>query len=242
MKRFVFPIVLLSLLLPATAHATRTVTSPYVEKGSLKLKSKTGITHDDERESRDGAVQQKFAIEYGFTDRFSLEAEGNIDNLGDDNNTDVTALELKAKGLFTEKGKYWLDAGARLTYETALTDDPDSMELKFILAKDTEKFRHIANFIATREVGEDSSDETEGGFSWSSRYKWLPEFEPGFEMYNNFGSLSDRPDFEDQDHSIGPVAYGKLGPIKYEAGYLAGFTENAVDGHFKLILEYGIKF
>lgn len=241
MNRFI-ALLLFASFVPGVAHATRTVTSPYVEKGTLKLKSKTGITHDDESRSRDGAIAQVFGAEYGITDRFSLEGEGLIENKGDDNNTDVTALAVKAKGLFTEKGKYWVDVGARATYEANMTDGADSAEVKLIVAKDMEKFRHIANFIFEREVGEDSDDETSGGFSWSSRYKWKPEFEPGFEMYNNFGSLSDRPDFQDQDHSIGPVAYGKIGDIKYEAGYLWGFTDGASDGRFKLILEYGIKF
>lgn len=241
MNRFL-ALLLFSSFIPATANATRTVTSPWVDEGTLKLKSKTGITHDNESRSRDGAVAQVFGAEYGFTDRFSLEGEGLIENKGDDDNTDVNALAIKAKGLFTEKGKYWLDAGARLTYEANLADDPDNIELKLILAKDTEKFRHIANIILDRDVGADSNDETNGGLSWSSRYKWMPEFEPGFELYSNTGALGDRADFEDQDHSIGPVAYGKIGSIKYEAGYLAGLTENAADGRFKVILEYGLKF
>lgn len=242
MNRFVL-LFLLALFICAPAHATRTVTSPYVDEGVLKLKWKGGYTHDDERESRDGAHSHRLAAEYGVSKKLSLEAEGNVENPGGDDNTDVTALSLKAKILLTEKGRYWLDAGTRLTYETALNDDPDSVELKFIMAKDTEKFRHIANFILTRQAGHDASDDTSGGFSWSSRYKFRPEFEPGFEMYNNFGSLSDRPGFEEQDHSIGPVIYGKITDhIKYEAGYLAGFSGNAADGRFKGVIEYAIKF
>ena len=236
-------LLLFLFLVPIQAYATRTVTSPYVEKNVLKVKSKTGVTHDDERKSRDGAWAQKFAVEYGVTERFSMEAESDLENAGDDNNTDMTALSLKGKVQLTEKRKYWLDAGVRLTYEAGLTDDPDFLEIKALLTKDTEDFRHMANFILTREVGQDAADEAEGGFSWSSRYKWMPEFEPGIEIYNNFGALADRPDFEDQDHSIGLVAYGKLGPhIKYEAGYLAGITENAADGRLKAVIEYGIDF
>jgi hypothetical protein len=223
--RFLLLIIVIAFTWPQAAHATRTVTSPWVDEGVLKLKSKTGITHDDESESRDGALQQNFAAEYGLTERFSLEAEGIIENPGDEDDTSIAAAQLKGKLQFTEKGKHWIDSGARLTYEQGYDDNPD------------------ANLIFSQETGEDADDEAEAGFSWSSRYKMSPAFEPGVEIYSNIGRTSDRPDFEDQDHSIGPVAYGKLGSnFKYEAGYLAGITENAADERFKAILEYAVKF
>jgi hypothetical protein len=244
MRRLIAAAILASLAFTATpAYATRTVASPYIDQGVLKLKWKGGYTTDDERESRDGAQQHKVDIEYGVTDRFSIESETDIQNAGGDDNTDVTATAVKAKVMFTEKGQNWLDIGARLTLERSLTDDPDSAELKLLLAHDNDKFRHIANLILDHEMGNDASNDTNFGFSWSSRYKWKKWLEPGFELYDNFGAINDRPDFEDQDHSIGPVAYGKLGENwKYEAGYLRGFSENAADGRFKAVIEYGIKF
>ncbi|MBI1328041.1 MAG: hypothetical protein GC136_10425 [Alphaproteobacteria bacterium] len=230
------------IFLPLNAHATRTVTSPYVDEGTLKLKLKGGVTHDDERAARDGAVAAKLGMEYGFKG-FSLELEGDIENAGDDNNTNYNATSLKLKTQLTEKGAYWLDVGARLAYEENHTAGPESMELKIILAKDTEKFRHIANFIFDREVGNGAVNDMNGGFSWGSRYKCSKAFQPGFEMYNNFGSLSNRPDFQDQDHSIGPAVYGGFGEgWKYEAAYLAGLTDNAADDRFKFVIEYSVPF
>lgn len=242
MKRFI-ALFSVFLLIPSLAHATRTVTSPYVDEGVLKLKWKGGATHDDDSASRDGAWSSKVGAEYGFTNFFSVEVEGDAENPGNSDDTDYAATSVKAKMQFTDKGEGWLDAGARLSYEANHGGGADSVEFKFIVARDDENFRHVANFILDREVGDDSSDDSNFGFSWSSRYKWLSAFEPGFEIYSNTGAMSDGPDFEEQDHSIGPVAYGKITDnIKYEAGYLAGFSDNASDGRFKAVLEYGIKF
>lgn len=83
MKRF-------AALIPASPHATRPVTSPYIDEAVLKIKSKTGINYDGERESCDGAVAQVVARNTG-SQRFSLEGETLIENTGTDNNTDAVA-------------------------------------------------------------------------------------------------------------------------------------------------------
>ncbi len=230
------------LLVPAEAYATRTVTSPYVDADTLKLKWKGGATHD-ERQSRDGAWSSKLSAEYGFTPIVSVEVEGDAENPGDRNDTDYVATSIKAKAQITKKGEYPIDVGARLSYEINHLGDPDTMEFKLILAKDSATFRHVANIILDRETGNDAQNDVNGGLSWSSRYKWTPAFEPGIEIYSNFGSLSDSSDFDDQDHGIGPVVYGKLtDQIKYEVGYIAGISDNAADGRAKAVLEYAIKF
>lgn len=233
---------LIFLLVPAESYATRTVTSPYVDANTLKLKWKGGVTHD-ERESRDGAWSSKLSAEYGVSPIVSIEAEGDAENPGDRNDTDYVATSVKAKAQITKKGEYPVDVGARLSYEVNHAGDPDTIEFKLILAKDSETFRHVANITLDREVGHDAQNDINGGISWSSRYKWTPAFEPGIEIYSNFGSLSDGTDFDDQDHGIGPVVYGKLTDrIKYEAGYIAGISDNAADGRAKVALEYAIKF
>lgn len=222
----------------AGANATKNVTSPYVTKGELEMESKTGITHDDDDESQDGAWTQKAAVAYGFTDRLQLEVEGEIENEGDDDNTEFTAFALEGKVQMTERGEYWLDVGLKGEYEINTNDGADKIEAKLLLAKDTGKFGHMANIIVEREVGEDSNDETEVGFAWSSRYHYKAEFEPGIEIHSGFGDISESEDFNNQDHRIGPVVYGRLGAFKYDVGYLFGVSEDAPDGTFKAIMEY----
>ena len=123
-----------------------------------------------------------------------------------------------------------------LEYNTA--GGPDKGEIKLLLAKNTGDFAHVANLSLEREFGEDASDETEAGFAWGSRYRYQPEFEPGFEIHSEFGALGEDTDWDDQGHQIGPVFYGKLGQFKYDAGYLFGISDSAPDGMIKAVVEY----
>lgn len=226
------------VLLAGPANATKTVTSPYVTKGELELKWKGGYTHDDDDQGDDGAWAQKATVEYGVTDRFQVEAEAEVENPGDSDNTDLTALALEGKIELTEQGQYWVDVGLKGAYEFNLADGADKVEAKLLLAKDTGKLHHRANLILEREVGNESDDETDFGVAVSSRYKMSKMFEPGVELYSDFGSLSDSSDFDDEDHRMGPVAYGKLGEFKYEAGYLFGLSDSAPDGMLKAVVSY----
>ncbi len=49
---------ILAFAVPATAHASKTVSSPYVEKGEVELESKTGYDIDDDNDV-DGAWKEK---------------------------------------------------------------------------------------------------------------------------------------------------------------------------------------
>ncbi len=231
-------VLLAAAAITSSAHATKNVTSPYVVKGELELETKTGITQDDDNAEQDGAWQQKASVAYSFTDSVQLEVEGEVENEGDDDNTNFTALSLEGKVQLTEPGQYWLDVGIKGEYEFNTQDGPDEIEAKLLLAKDMGKFTHRANIILSREVGNDSNGDTEAGFAWSSRYKLDPKFEPGFEVHSSFGAINHHEGFDEQDHRAGPVVYGKFGPVKYDVGYLFGLSDNAPDGTFKAILEY----
>jgi hypothetical protein len=65
------------------------------------------------------------------------------------------------------------------------------------------------------------------------------EFPKGvyIEMYNEFGNFDG--DFDDQEHFIGPVAYGKFeNGFGYNVGVVFGVTEAAPDAMIKTVFEY----
>ncbi|MGQ0527557.1 MAG: hypothetical protein ACT4OY_05945 [Alphaproteobacteria bacterium] len=79
--------------------------------------------------------------------------------------------------------------------------------------------------------------------SLSIKYNYRPSFQPGFEYYGDFGAIGESSNFDDEDHQVGPVAYGSFGDhAGYEAGYLFGLSDAAPDGEAKLILKYLIDF
>ena len=123
-----------------------------------------------------------------------------------------------------------------LEYKYSTAGAADKIEAKALLAKEIGKVQNVVNLIVEKEVGEDSSDNEGYGLAWSGKYMYSPSFDPGIEYYGDFGDTTD--DYEDQKHRIGPVIYGELGGIGYDAGVLFGISKAAPDATLKLNLEY----
>lgn len=222
----------------APAWAVKSVNSPYVKKDELKLEWKGAFDTDDESQSQDGAQGYDLNTSYGFTDFWAseLELEANKSGRsGEDLRT--TSLEWKNKFQFTSV-KDWIGSGVRIGYRRSLVGTPDRLQAKLLFQKDIGLTAHTANFILTKEIGDDAA-KLQGGFALSSRFKWQPWLEPGFEWYGDVGELSNRKKFDDQSHSAGPVFYGQITPeLKYDLGYLFGVSDAAPDGEVKARLEY----
>jgi hypothetical protein len=226
------------VLAPAPAQATKTITSPSVEKGELEVEWKGGYDVDDDS-AVDGGWKQKAGVGYGLTDYWFMELALEAEKNGSGGDADFTAIEWENKFQLTNPGEYWADLGAVVELVHSLEDDgADKAEVKLLASKDTGKFTHKANVIAEREFGDHAGDETEFALNVGSRYRYSTAFEPGIEMYNEFGSLSDGSGWDDDKHRIGPAAYGKIGNVKYDVGYLFGISEAAPDGLLKVVLEY----
>ena len=75
------------------------------------------------------------------------------------------------------------------------------------------------------------------------KYRLAPTFEPGIEIYSEFGAIGSMPATNNQEHFIGPVAEGKFllddrgTKIKYNVGYLFGLTDETPDGVVKATIE-----
>jgi high-affinity iron transporter len=234
--------ILVILFAPDAAHASKKVYAPYVEKGEVELEWRGGYKIDDESDVN-GSWKQKLALGYGVTDYWFTEVYGEVEHDGaSDGNTELTAIEWENKFQLTQPGEYFVDLGALVEYVHFLEDDgADKLEGKLLIAKDTGNFTHLANLVVEREVGDNSEDETEYGAAWSTRYRYSPKFEPGIEIYSDFGDFDN--DFDEQGHQIGPVAYGQLTEhVAYDAGVLFGVSDAAPDAELKAIIEYEWRF
>lgn len=231
-----------ALVLPSEANATKKIYAPYVEKGEMELEYRGGYEIDDESEV-DGAWKQKFAIGYGITDYWFSEVYGEFEKEGAHGaDAEFTAVEWENRFQLTQPGEYWLDLGLLAEVKHATAGGPDKAEAKLLLAKDTGSFTHLANIGLEREFGEHSGDDTEISMAWGTRYRYAETFEPGFEIYSEFGPLGDGGSFDEEEHLAGPAFYGQLGPVKYDAAYLFGVSDAAPDGLLKVLLEYEWRF
>ena len=154
--------------------------------------------------------------------------------------TEATAVEWENILQFWDQGDKWVDAGLLLTYIHALHDgDADAVESKVLLEKQMGKFLHRANFGMEQAIGSNASGGPDWGAVWSSRYRYNPHFEPGFEIQSGFGQGATLRHFNDQEHYIGPAAYGKVvDNIMYEAAFYFGVSDAAARNAARFQLEY----
>lgn len=234
--------IMLVLLSGNNAEAKK-VYSPYVEKGELELEYQGTYGVDNEK-PKDGEQENKFGVGYGFTNYWFSELYANEARpSGSDQPYSLEELEWENRFQLTEPGEYWADFGFLAEYEMPIADShaPDEMQVLALIEKDYDKFATVLNLGFVREIGENSAPSIEAVANMSARYRWMPEFEPGIEIYNNFGHVNDFNGYRNQEHQIGPVAYGNLGHgFSYDVGYLFGPRNDAPDGEFKVVLEYGI--
>ena len=221
------------------AWAAKKVYSPIVQKGEWEFEWRGGIDFDN-REDKDNKQKQKYAVGYGVTDRWFTEIYGEIEKEAVQEEFDFTTIEWENIVQLFEQGKYWLDAGLYLAYETTVQDEkPENLEAKILLEKSLPHFTHTANFIFEKQMGDGGEEDLEAGFAWSSRYRFKEFLEPGIEFHADFGELKESNPYSSQTHQLGPVLYGKLFKhFKYDVGYLFGLTDAAPEGSVKWILEY----
>ena len=220
--------------------------SPHVEEGEVALEARGNWTVDDD-DGLDDVMDQRYELEWGVTDiwhtaligKLKQEANGPL-------RYDATAWENIIQ--VTEPGEHWLDFG--LYFEFSAADDPDAadkIEFKPLFEKSVGRFTVLVNPIFEKEVGNNAEDSVEFEYAWQTRYRLLPEFEPGFEAYGGIGEISDTRALDEQRHQIGPVFFGKLGAgdygaVKYELGWLFGLTDGSADGSLKWLVEYELPF
>ncbi len=227
---------------PSSGFAGSKVYSPYVEKGELELEWKGAFDVDSDNQVS-GAMKNQIAAGYGFTDYWYTEVIGEVERDGASGaNQEWTAVEWENRFQLTQKGEYFVDAGAYAAYEISLEDHhADKAEIGLLLGKDMGQFTHYANFFLEKQVGADSTESTEASFAWSTRYRYQEWLEPGFEIHSEFGEIKENHGYNEQEHLIGPAIYGKVGHFKYDFAYLFGASKAAPDGQFKWVLEYEIK-
>jgi len=227
------------MLAPPIANASHKVYSPYVEKGELEIEARGHV-------DQDGARKNKYEVGYGFTDWwFSSVFAEYEQSPGSSLNHSATSWENIFQ--LTEPGKYWLDAGLYLEYESPVSSGPAKLESKLLLEKAVGRYINTANLVMAREVGSGASSDVELEYAWRTKYKLRPEFEPGIELYGTAGTLAAPKLDSSQTTQVGPVATGKFhlggrSAIAYELGYLFGLNNASPGGSVKWLIEYEYVF
>lgn len=238
-KAALYSLFLISL--PASASASvLSISSPDVKQGEWSVEAGMGWEMDDGPQNDDA---REYVLELGYspTDYWNTAIELSAEQeSGNDAEYAVTAWKNTLQ-FIKQTDVMPISAGLRLQYEKAHLDgEADEVAARILLRHQNDIIDARFNLGVEREVGSGADSDLEGDMRASLRYKWRDEFRPTIDYLGDMGSLNHMQDFDTQDHRAGPVFYGSSGPLSYEAGYLAGLSDEAPDGTFKIV--FGVSF
>ncbi len=226
------------------AHAGLKVYTPYVEYHEFEIEYRPSRTIDN-NDAKDNKQTHLLGLGYGVTEWWFTEVYAEWEREpGAGHSTNFEAFEWENRFQLSNPGEDWADFG--LLVEFVRTDggsSPDKLEVGFLFAKELGQFDATFNLILERELGTNAGDDLEIGQAFQLKYRLDPAFEPGIEIYSEFGPIDDMPGFDEQKHLAGPIIAGviPLGDsgtkLKYNAGYLFGLSDDAPDGTIKAIIE-----
>ncbi len=224
------------------AFAGRQVFAPNAEQGEWELEN-TGVYDIDPAKNKNAVQEYHEAIGYGVNSFWHTELELENETQPTANAItpfQVTHMEWENIFQLAPKGEYWLDPGVYLAYEAPLINKQvGKFEGKILLEKDLQKISNILNISFNKEVGGGADPHTDGGISWSTKYRLSQYFEPGFEYWNDFSAIAHQLTYNQQSHQVGPCFYGHLfGHVNYDIGYLFGISDAASRREIKWVLEY----
>jgi hypothetical protein len=220
------------------ALAVDKIYSPQVVQGEAEFEY-FGTRTFDSLSSENNLQAHETSIGYGVTPWWATELYVLLER-GPDQAAHVTGHQFENRFQLAEPGRYWVDPGLLIAYTRAAHQgDPDTLELKLLLEKVSGRFLNRVNIGGEQELGSHASGAPDRVVLWSTRYLLSPRFAPGFEIQSDFGQVNEAHTFDQQQHYIGPAAYGALLPhLKYEAAYLFGVSKAASRGAVRLLLEY----
>ena len=235
-------LVAVGLLSPLYAHAGPSdyVYTPTVEYGEKEIDFKAGSVRkgDNPRESAASIGFGYGAKEWWFTEVYLKYRRGNNEGIKHD------AVEWENKFQLTETGKYPVDVGFLVELERP-RDHAEGWEVKWGPLFQTEfgKVQLNANALFKRHYRAAEPGETQFLYQWQAKYRWLPQFEFGFQGFGEMGKWDDWATKDERSHRAGPAVFGKLPlgerrAIKYNAAWLASTSKAGPDHTFRMQLEY----
>ncbi len=221
------------------------VYTPNVEYGERELDFKfgSGKPPSGDRQQADSIGFGYGAAENWFTEIYlKYERAGSMGN-------HLDAVEFENKFQLTETGKYPVDVGFITEIEIP-RQKGGAYEFRFGPLFQTEfgRLQLNGNLLLERKYrGNADVDEgphnTDIGYQWQIKYRWLREFELGLQGFGEMGKWNAWDARDLQNHRLGPAVFGKIGvgkhqTISYNAAWLIGASRIAPDNTFRMQLEY----
>jgi high-affinity iron transporter len=234
------------------AWADLRVRMPTVEYRELELEHNGLFTFDNKGSDLNGQQSYTNSIGYGVLPWWKIELEGELaGGPGVERTYEATTFENTFQ--LTEPGKYFFNLGLFVEYSQATGQtNPNSFTFGPIIQKELNDILgvdslHTLDVFFSRGVGRGSSKATGFQYAWQSRLLLNRYIDPAIEFYGTIGDVLHTAPFSSQQHFVGPAIVGAAsfapyGKLKYEVGYLFGYTSATPRGAVRWLLEYEIAF
>jgi Iron permease FTR1 family len=228
------------------------VRMPTVEYRELEIEHNGLYTFDKKGSDLNGQQSYTTSIGYGVLPWWKIELEGEMaGGPGVERTFEATTIENWFQ--LTEPGKYFVNAAIFLEYSQATGQtNPNSFTFGPIIQKELNNVLgvdslHTLNVFFSRDVGRGSSKATGFEYAWQSRLLLNRYIDPAIEFYGSIDDIAHAGPFSSQQHFVGPaivgaVSFAPYGKLKYEVGYLFGYTKETPRGAVRWLLEYEIAF
>lgn len=184
------------------------------------------------RQNDNGNVlMQRYSFGHALSEFVILEAY--IVGARDENEDfGVEGYELELRWMMTEQGKYTADWGSLFELEKQHNSDDWEAKAGVLIEKEFGQLSLTTNFSLVYEWGENVPSEWESEFKSQLRYRWLPEIQPGIELYIAEDFIGLGPAF------MGITRFDTRQQLKWELGFIAGFNGDSKDHTLRMSLEY----
>ena len=184
------------------------------------------------RQNDDGNVlMQRFSFGHALSEFMILETY--LVGARDENEDfGLESYEVELRWMMTEQGRYWADWATLFELEKQHNTDDWEVKAGILTEKEFGQFSLTTNISLVYEWGQTVENGWESEFKAKFRYRWLPEIQPGVEVYVAEDFIGVGPAF------MGIKRYDRQKQLKWELGFIAGLNGDSKDHTLRMSLEY----
>lgn len=229
MKLFIFTFAIISPVCAADSAFIGKIYHPYVLPLEREVEWRMSFNEeDDDEHENDNNMTQRFAFGHWISERVTMQAYL-LAERSEGEPMKVSGYELETRWMITEQGEYAIDWGALFAIRRPKDEDEWKIAAGLLAEKETGKFSTTGNLFLIYEPKE---REKEAEFRLQHRYRWMPEVQPGIELFVG-----------DDFYGLGPSFMGihrleGQRQIKWEAGFIFGLDSETSDRSFRFGIEY----
>jgi len=184
------------------------------------------------RQNDDGNVlMQRFSFGHALSEFMILETY--LVGARDENEDfGLESYEVELRWMMTEQGRYWADWATLFELEKQHNTDDWEVKAGILTEKEFGQFSLTTNVSLVYEWGQTVENEWESEFKAKFRYRWIPEVQPGLEVYVAEDFIGVGPAF------MGIKRFDRQQQLKWELGFIAGLNGDSKDHTLRMSLEY----